>query len=727
MLAGACAEEGAGGIFCDDDIECIGMVLLSSSCAEARCIGGSCGVGWLSDGAACAPEDPCLVDGACENRACVGGRARCDDGVDCTVDRCDVEAGRCHVTLDETRCDDGDPCTLDRCDPEGCEHELRVGAACDDGAICTEDDRCGAEGCAGTPVVCEGEGACVFASCSEQEGGCLVVDRHAGFPCEHRCYESAECDGEGHCVGREPRIDCGPAPACRAYVCNADEGCQLVTLQDEAPCLDPRPCFAWGACVGGACAGALPVDCDDGNACTSDRCDEERGCENVPLPSGAACEDGDRCTWADRCYAGVCVPGDPAVCSPGDACVHPVCDPLTGACGEILAPEESPCDDGDPCTGPDRCRADGGCTGPPVMEPLPCDDGDPCTIEDACADGGCAGQPDPCDDGNACTDDACPAATGACVHPPVPDGRPCGSPDPCSPAHGSCAAGLCEPLGEEGVPPEGSPCDDGLACTTDDICRSRVCTGLPDDCDDRRPCTVDACVEPEGCVYEPATGTPCDDGEACTIGDACLGGVCEPGTPAFDCCHADADCEDDQWLSLEYCDPEAEPPICDRRAHSCFIQGLSCSMVVPNLGAGEGCLSTWLWSEVLAWEATFETEGLGGMRAVPAGGWQRAHDPERAYDGEWALVPSPDAPLPADGDPLALYFPPLWMPAGAASVSFRYWLDDAGGDGCESGVLRVVADGAELRRLCRGTNGGYEEVLVPIYRGMETDKTLLLT
>ena len=498
LFAGACAEQAGGGIPCDDDIECIGMVLLGSSCAEARCVDGSCGVAWLADGAACAPDDPCLVDGVCRDRACAGGRARCDDGVACTIDRCDVEAGRCHVTLDESRCDDGDPCTLDRCDPEGCEHELRVGAPCDDGALCTEDDRCGAEGCAGTPVVCEGEGPCVYAACSEQEGGCLLVDRHAGFPCAHPCYESAECDGAGQCLGREPRIDCGPAPPCHANVCDAEAGCRQVVLEDGAPCLDPRPCFAWGVCADGGCVEALPVDCDDANPCTDDRCDAESGCQHVPLATGSPCEDGDRCTWADHCYAGVCVPGDPARCPPGGDCVRAVCDPSSGACGELREPEGSPCDDGDPCTAPDTCGPEGGCAGPAVAGALACDDGDPCTIEDACDDGLCRGRPDPCDDGNLCTDDACEPEEGGCVHAPVDDGEPCGSADPCSPAHGSCLAGVCEPAGEDAALPEGAACDDGLACTDDDACRSRVCTGTPVVCDDEEPCTADRCEEPVG-------------------------------------------------------------------------------------------------------------------------------------------------------------------------------------------------------------------------------------
>src|SRR5439155_26767644 len=53
--------------------------------------------------------------------------------------------------------------------------------------------------------------------------------------------------------------------------------------------------------------------------------------------------------------------------------------------------------------------------------------------------------------------------------------------------------------------PDGAPCDDGNACTVDDACLGGACGGMP-----------------QGCHGGGCTGSPlaCDDGDACTE-DAC--------------------------------------------------------------------------------------------------------------------------------------------------------------------------------------------------------------
>jgi len=130
----------------------------------------------------------------------------------------------------------------------------------------------------------------------------------------------------------------------------------------------------------------------------------------------------------------------------------------------------------------------------------PCDDGDACTIGDTLRDGRCipgAGTPD-CDDGNRCTDDMCYPEMG-CVH-------------------------------ENSM----KTCDDNDACTTADICFGGACVGgyritcpAPDSCH-----RAGMCDPATGLCYNPtlANGTPCDDGDLCTTGDACQGGTCKPSS-----------------------------------------------------------------------------------------------------------------------------------------------------------------------------------------------------
>jgi hypothetical protein len=62
------------------------------------------------------------------------------------------------------------------------------------------------------------------------------------------------------------------------------------------------------------------------DGCTADRCDPQRGCEQVPMDDGATCDDGDLCTQTDRCTSGVCTGGEPLVCAaPTPICSGGVC------------------------------------------------------------------------------------------------------------------------------------------------------------------------------------------------------------------------------------------------------------------------------------------------------------------------------------------------------------------------------------------------------------------
>ena len=95
--------------------------------------------------------------------------ADCDDGLDCTEDRCERRV--CVHEPRNDRCDDGLFCTgPGRCDPvDGC---VFRGRACDDGISCTED------------------------TCDEALRMCVPVPRRELCPLSHRC------DLELGCVAR---------------------------------------------------------------------------------------------------------------------------------------------------------------------------------------------------------------------------------------------------------------------------------------------------------------------------------------------------------------------------------------------------------------------------------------------------------------------------------------------------------------------------------------------
>lgn len=81
-------------------------------------------------------------------------------------------------------------------------------------------------------------------------------------------------------------------------------------------------------------------------------------------------------------------------------------------------------------------------------------------------------------------------------------------------------------------------CDDGLYCNGAETCLSGVCqTGTPVDCSALNDqCNNGVCDEAtDSCIVQPKSdGTSCDDGQFCTVNDACQAGVCTGG-PARSC------------------------------------------------------------------------------------------------------------------------------------------------------------------------------------------------
>jgi uncharacterized protein YjiK len=86
-------------------------------------------------------------------------------------------------------------------------------------------------------------------------------------------------------------------------------------------------------------------------------------CSNPTAPDGKTCSDGNACTQSDACQAGACIGASPVSCVATDAChVAGICDPATGACSNLAAPDGTACNDGKGWTQGDHCAA-GACTG----------------------------------------------------------------------------------------------------------------------------------------------------------------------------------------------------------------------------------------------------------------------------------------------------------------------------------------------------------------------------
>jgi hypothetical protein len=77
--------------------------------------------------------------------------------------------------------------------------------------------------------------------------------------------------------------------------------------------------------------------------------------------------------------------------------------------------------------------------------------------------------------------------------------------------------GNANPGGRYHLSNDGTPCDDANACTTNDVCLGNVCSGQPLDCGSGDLCAGVTCDPATGCVTTPVS---CDDNNACT-GDSC--------------------------------------------------------------------------------------------------------------------------------------------------------------------------------------------------------------
>ncbi len=194
-------------------------------------------------------------------------------------------------------CDDGVVCTADRWDPvTGCGHVPVPGCcasdtACDDGNVCTGTETCvlATGACrAGTPLACDDGVVCTTDQCDPLAG------------CTHTAIAG--------CCGRD--ADCADGDAC-----NGVETCVVAT---------------------GVCRAGIPLVCDDGRVCTADGCDPWAGCTHAPIAGCCArdadCTDGDACNGPEVCVLAThaCAAGAPPVCDDGNRCTTDRCEAVAG-------------------------------------------------------------------------------------------------------------------------------------------------------------------------------------------------------------------------------------------------------------------------------------------------------------------------------------------------------------------------------------------------------------
>ena len=240
-------------------------------------------------------------------------------------------------------------------------------------------------------------------------------------------------------------------------------------------------------------------------------------------------------------------PGLPCADDDPDDCRVALCT-ADYTCAIELEEPGAPCDDDVACTIGDACDDSGACGGDP--SDARCDDGLFCNGPEFCHGGCVQGAPPTQSDGLDCTDDLCDEASDRFVHVAGPKCQ-CDIDDDCAPdAPSPCLVHRCGPDRVCVVEPAaaGGPCDDGVACTSGEMC------------DDAGRCSGGA------------DGGACDDGQWCTGQERCRPGHpasdalgCLPGSPPA---VADGlDCTDDRCEECDPADPLCTPGRSGRIAH----------------------------------------------------------------------------------------------------------------------------------------------------------------
>ncbi|HVY24897.1 MAG TPA: S8 family serine peptidase [Polyangiaceae bacterium] len=547
---------------------------------------GSCSTPKKAENTSCDDNDKCTQTDKCVSGVCTGSNpVSCSASDQChDVGTCDAATGKCSdpKKAENTGCNDNDKCTqTDKCVSGVCTGTNPVSCAasdqchgvgtcdsatgtcsnpkkadntsCNDGDKCTSSDTCQAGVCTGgTATACTASDQCHDAgTCDAATGTCSNPAKPDDTACNDgsKCTQSDTCQA-GVCTGASA-ITCTASDQCHsAGTCDAATGvCSNPKKADKTACDDGNACTQTDTCQAGVCTGASPITCTASDQCHSaGTCDAATGlCSNPAKTNGSACNDGSKCTRTDTCQAGVCSGANPVTCAALDQCHDAgTCDGATGACSNPAKSNGATCDDGNACTRTDTCQA-GACQG---ASPVVCAAVDECHQAGVCdtATGACSNPAkvngSPCDDGDACSQtDTCQGGTCTGKNPVI-----CPAPDQCHDA-GSCdgASGVCS----NPAKPNGSACNDGNTCTRSDSCQAGVCVGsspvvcvASDQCHDAGVCDTltGACSNPQK-----ADGAACDDGDGCTQTDSCTAGACSGTNPvvctALDQCHVAGSCD----------------------------------------------------------------------------------------------------------------------------------------------------------------------------------------
>lgn len=171
-----------------------------------------------------------------------------------------------------------------------------------------------------------------------------------------------------------------------AGLCPADTSCtnyewdaelrKCIAYPTYNVCNDGNPCTYGDRCVNGGCRGT-PITCTS-SVCAIRTCNGTSTCSVAAASAGTLCTDADSCTYGSTCDGVNTYCGTKISCV-SDACATRQCND-TPNCTESLAPPGTRCDDGSACSADDHCDGAGVCVAH-VCPARPCEMGvcDPAT------------------------------------------------------------------------------------------------------------------------------------------------------------------------------------------------------------------------------------------------------------------------------------------------------------------------------------------------------------
>ena len=115
-----------------------------------------------------------------------------------------------------------------------------------------------------------------------------------------------------------------------------------------------------------ACHAGTPLNCNDGNACTTDSCNASSGCVHTPISGCTACTTASQCNDGNPCTTDTCT---------------------AGRCQSTAVTNGTTCGDGNTCNGLETCQS-GTCKAA-ALEGAACDTvlGPTCLVPARCVTG----------------------------------------------------------------------------------------------------------------------------------------------------------------------------------------------------------------------------------------------------------------------------------------------------------------------------------------------------